>query len=567
MYIQRVGDCADTMDTEKRHTIVSMRPIAALLTAVMVAMGVSASAQESDPPAAGERVIVVCPIEKMIEPGVQVLVERAVREANDLNAVALIFRINTPGGRVDSAIEIATAIGSAKCQTIAFVEGMGAISAGALISFSCDTIVMTSDSNIGAATPVYMTNEGTTPAGEKSESFMRAKMRALAEQNGYNPDITEAMVSKDIELRGYTDKDTGKYVIYKVAGSTADGADDGTVVPAKKSTPVEEIVDTIIKTIKEEASDDKADEYPAEPTSKPEHESGALIYPDGSELVLASGKLLTLTPSEAIKYGVADGIVEDLDGVVKHYLLEADRYEVIEPNWAEVTFRFLTGPTIAGLLLMLGMGGLYLEVRTPGFGLPGIIGITCLALFFGSHFILGMADAIDLILVFVGVALLIVEAFVLPGFGIAGVAGILCLLVGTYLSLVSFTLPQYDWDYAQLGNVGQSIFTFFVSFGLFLLATWKLLPLTPIYRHLIMDGTQLASEGFTVQDTQTTEAAIGLRGTASSMLRPAGKGRFQGKTYDIVTKGDFIPKGTPVIIVEAEGNRFVVDADTEGGDA
>jgi len=555
------------MRTEILHTVAPIRYIAAILTTLMVALGLPASAQESDDTSTEERVIVVCPINDMIEPGVQVLVERAVREANELNAIALVFRINTPGGRVDSAIEIATAIGEANCQTIALIEGMGAISAGALISFACDSIVITSDSNIGAATPVYMTQEGTTSAGEKSESFMRAKMRTLAEENGYNPDVAEAMVSKDIELRGYNDEDTGKFVVYKVVSANSESSsDDGKVVPAKESSPVEDIIDTIINTVKEEILDETPEESP-EPEEEPEHETGALIYPDGSQLVLASGKLLTLTPKEAIKYGVADAIVEDLDGLVKHYLLDADRYHIIEANWAEKTFRFLTGPTIAGLLLMLGMGGLYLEVRTPGFGLPGIIGITCLALFFGSHFIIGLVDTVDMLLIMVGVILLIVEAFYLPGFGIAGIAGLACLVFGTYLSLVNFTLPKYVWDYERLDDVGRSMVTFLISFTLFIIATWKLLPLTPIYSRMIMSGTQPTSEGYTVQDAQSVSAAIGLRGTASSMLRPAGKGRFQGKTHDIVTKGDFIPKGTPVIIVEAEGNRYVVDIDTETGEA
>ena len=158
-------------------------------------------------------IVVVCPIEGMIDEGILVIVKRAVKEARELDATAIVFRVNTPGGRVDSAVNIAAAIGGAHCRTIAYIEGMGAISAGALISFSCDDMIMTAGSNNGAATPVIPSAQGMLPTSEKEVSFMRAKMRALAEANGHNPHIAHAMVDKDIELRGYTGED-GTYHVY-----------------------------------------------------------------------------------------------------------------------------------------------------------------------------------------------------------------------------------------------------------------------------------------------------------------------------------------------------------------
>lgn len=502
--------------------------------------------------------IVVCTITGMIEPGVQVLVERAVKEANDLDAVAIVFRVDTPGGRVDSAVEIASAISKAQCQSIAYIEGMGAISAGALISFACDDLIMAPGSNIGAATPVLMTSEGMTPAGEKSESFMRAKMRALAEENGHNADMAQAMVDKDIELRAFVNE-LGEYQVYAVAD---DGSEDDEETKSRVKPEIQDIVEDVIDNFTDRNLPDVIDE---EPIEKEEGIApGTIVYEDGSELMLAKGKLLTMTPKEAIKYGMIDRTAENLDDVVRHFLIEADEYHVVEPNWAEITFRFLTGPTIAGLLLMLGMGGLYLEVRTPGFGLPGIVGIVCLTLFFGSHFILGLADTIDLVLVLVGVTLLFIEAFIIPGFGIAGVSGIICLMLGTYLSLVNFTFPQYTWDFDRLDDVGQSFVVFLGSMTVFILGTWKLLPKTPFYREMIMSGTQPIEEGYTVQSAETAQAAIGLRGVASTMLRPAGKGRFNNQNYDIVTRGDFIDEGTPIVITQADGNRYVVELDKNG---
>src|SRR5690606_32561983 len=104
------------------------------------------------PPESGY--VVIAKIEGEIDDGVAVVVERAVAEA--ANADGLVFVIDTPGGRVDSAIAITRSIMSAKCPTVAYVEGMGAISAGAIISYSCDHIVMAPASNIGASTPITM---------------------------------------------------------------------------------------------------------------------------------------------------------------------------------------------------------------------------------------------------------------------------------------------------------------------------------------------------------------------------------------------------------------------------
>lgn len=509
-------------------------------------------------------VIVICPIKGMIEPGVMVVVERAIQEARDLNAKAIIFEVDTFGGRVDSAIDITTLIGEAPCRTISFVGGRGGTSAGAIISYACDDIIMKPDTTIGTSMVVQQTAEGMEAADEKSSSLVRAKMRALAVLNGHNPDIAEAMVDVDIELRGYTNE-LGEYIVYAVK---TDGSEDAaTKSPELKA--IQEVLDTLTEdlpvdvTITPKEDENPEEESLGEDTSKTKTEIGAVIYDDGSELVLPRGELLTLIPSEAIKYGVIEATAISVDEVVTHYMLGGGTYHIIEANWAEKTFRFLTSPTIAGLLLMLAMGGLYLEVRTPGVGLPGIIGIVCLVLFFGSHYVLGLADTIDIVLVLVGICLILIEAFVIPGFGIAGVAGILCLIVGIYLSLVSFTIPQYTWEFESLSRVAHSFSVFVLSMFAFMGLMWKLMPALPFYNSMLLADTQDASAGYVGQDLDFAAASIGLRGTASTMLRPAGKGRFGDRTYDVVTRGNFIEKGTSIVIVLADGNRYVVETEEE----
>jgi len=527
-----------------------IRFIGLLMLVAVPALGAAAQDEDITLVGGGEDVIVVCPVTGVIEPGVSVVIQRAIQEAEDLNAKAIIFRVDTPGGRVDSAVEIATAIQGAPCRTIAYIEGMGAISAGALISYACNDIIMTPGSNIGAATPVIPSAQGMLPTGEKEVSFMRAKMRALAESNGHNPDLAQAMVDKDIELRSYID-DAGTLQVYAITSEVDDSP--GTLESPKS--PLEDI----LKTLTGDTPLPVEQEIPEPEVASNEPAPGTLVFEDGSEQVLPSGKLLTMTPGEALKYGLISTTVRTLDEAVAFYELGEATYHEIEINWAEKTFSFLTNPTVTGLLLMLAMGGLYFEVKTPGFGIPGIIGAVSLLLLFGAHFVLGLTDVIDLVLIATGLVLLVVEMFVLPGFGIPGIAGFLCLIAGTYLALVDAPIPQYSWDYDRLGDVTYSLSVALITFGAFVLVTWRLLPRTAFYRGLMLSSTQQTSAGYVAQTEDEVRDAMGLRGVTTSMLRPTGWARFDDHKLQVVSHGEYMAKGVPVEIVEVEGNRYVVE--------
>lgn len=140
-------------------------------------------------------------IEGDIDLGLAPYVNRVVNEAEKNNADAIIFKINTFGGRVDAATQIKDAILSTKIKTVAFVNNR-AISAGALITLSCNVIVMAPGSNIGAATVVDQTGQ---KVGEKYQSYMRSEMRSTAEKNGRPTDIAQAMVDERIVIPGLCD--------------------------------------------------------------------------------------------------------------------------------------------------------------------------------------------------------------------------------------------------------------------------------------------------------------------------------------------------------------------------
>lgn len=530
------------------------------ISALAAAVCALAASGAADPPAPDGDFVVVCEISGEINDGVSVVVQRAVREAR--GAKGLVFVIDTPGGRVDSAIDITEHILSATCPTVAYITGMGAISAGAIISYACDTMVMAPASNIGASTPVALGVETTKAMDEKSNSFVRAKYRALGEAKGHNPLLGEAMVDAEIELRGYRDSD-GNYVIFKVVDnqaveSSAVGGGDRERKPATPTGPLPMATPDLERIVRDLLGDRVAPTPPADAEPTPAASPTLADLEPGLEAISPRGSLLTLTPQEAVKYGLVARTAESVEEVLAWKGWGELRRVDITPKWDEALFAFLTNPMIAGLLLMCGIGGLYVEMRTPGFGLPGLIGLLCMATFFGSRLVIGLADWVDALLVAVGFALLAIEIFVIPGFGLVGASGIVCILAGIYLSLTRVPFPQYSWDFARLADAGQTVATATILLAAFSVATWKYLPRTALWRNISHVGTLEIGDGYTVQQPETARLAVGLRGVATTMLRPAGRGRFDGKTYDIVTRGEFLPAGTPVRIIEADGNRHVV---------
>ena len=137
-------------------------------------------------------------IEGDIDLGLAPYISRVVSDAEKDNADAIIFKINTFGGRVDAATQIKDAIIGTDLLTIAFINNR-AISAGALIALSCKKIVMVPGSSIGAATVVDQTGE---KVGEKYQSYMRSEMRSTAEKNGRRVDIAEGMVDERVVVEG-----------------------------------------------------------------------------------------------------------------------------------------------------------------------------------------------------------------------------------------------------------------------------------------------------------------------------------------------------------------------------
>lgn len=523
--------------------------------------------EKTPPPAPGPSIeitddtfVVICPIDREIDEGLAVVVERAARAAD--GAAALLFVIDTPGGQVGAAIDITSSIMSVKCPTLAFVKGMGALSAGALISYSCDYIYMAEGSNIGASTPIMPGVETTPAMDEKSNSVIRAKYRALGEANGHDPILGEAMVDRNMEVRAYRNPD-GTYHIFEVDPAKSE------LARQEQKSPLDVILDSLTsgsgeggeelkKAIRELiGAQDKTAGAPSADRQEAADEYRALLEAN-TELVSARGELLTMTAKEATHFGLAKGITTDVDDTLRELYLGSVKRLEITPTWEEALFFFLTSPTVAGLLLLIGLGSIYVEIRTPGFGGAGILGAACLALFFGSHMVIGMADWLDLALILIGFILVLAEIFLLPGFGIAGVAGFACLIVGAYLALVKAPFPETFWEYKDTEQALYTLCVAMFSFIGFVVVSGFLLPYTPLGRALVLTAALDSGEGYTAQTAEVSLAATGLVGTAATRLRPSGKGRFGDQKLDVVTRGEFLDEGTPIMIINSDGNRHVV---------
>lgn len=145
--------------------------------------------------------VYIAVIENEIDLGLAPYIRRVVSEAERENADAIIFKINTFGGRVDAATQIKDAIISTDILTIAFINNR-AISAGSLIALSCNKIAMVPGSSIGATTVV---DQAGKKQSEKYQSYMRSEMRSTAERNGRRTDIAEGMVDERIVIEGLVD--------------------------------------------------------------------------------------------------------------------------------------------------------------------------------------------------------------------------------------------------------------------------------------------------------------------------------------------------------------------------
>ena len=423
------------------------------------------------------------PIQSTIDLGLPPFIERAVQEAKEEGASAIIFDIDTFGGRVDGATQIKDAILDSKILTVAFINRR-AISAGALISLSCKQIFMTEGGTIGAATAVDMSgNKGS----EKVISYMREEMASTAESHGRNKEIARGMVDEELNFTHLV-----------VDGDSIEVND----IEGRKE-----------------------------------------------------GKLISLTTSLALKYGIADGSAETFDEVLNAIGFSDANVIDLRINWSERLVRFLTDPTVSSLLMTLGFLGLLFEIQSPGWGLPGSLGVIFLSLFFGSTILTELATMTELLIIAAGLALVLLEVLVIPGFGLIGIVGGVTIMGGLFMMLLPVHPVPADITAASWG------FTIAIIGGIIALYLMvKALIKTEFWKKMTLPISEKSSEGYST--SLGLEGLVNTTAIATSDLRPSGWALAGERKIFVVSEGEFIENGDKIRILSVDGKRFVVRKET-----
>lgn len=464
-------------------------------------------------------------------------IKNALEHYKKTKPIFVILELNTPGGEVFPAQKISDALKDFDTQydipVVCYINNW-AISAGAMLAYSCRFIVVAKDASMGAAEPIIMgVNSESVPASEKINSALRADFANRALFFDRNPLIAEAMVDKDLIL-----------VIRR-----------GEIIKLDSESQIR-----------------SAD-------------------PDPDIVLSPKGKLLTLNAEQLFKYGVADvllfphktGIITDQElesgkwPANKMLLFQAPFFDQI-PNatvesyqleWKERLFAFLGSPLISSLLLLGFILGTYVELSTPGLSLPGIIALTCLILIVLSSFALEIANWLEVILLFIGLAIIAIDLFLLPTFGLLGFVGMLFFFAGLFgLLLPGLDSINYQVDTNTFNAAGQFVLERFVWFSLTLLLGAALIlllaryitPRLAAYSSLVLTGNeQDASRGYIANEDPKLLPQVGTVGEVVATLRPAGKIQIKDTIYEALSNGNFIERGEKVVVVNLDGSSIIVD--------
>jgi len=497
----------------------------------------SLHAQENNAPTKA----VVIPIEGAINDVLARSIERRLDEAKADGVNLVIFEMDTPGGLVTSALDIAKMIKKLPAQgirTVAWVNDQ-AYSAGALISVAAQEILMSTGASIGDCAPIMVSPVGGLESlGDaeraKAESPILQEFRDSAIRNDYDMMLCQAMVSVGVEVWWLENKATEERQF--VSG-------------VKKTALIDEVEDEqrewrLVESYHDERFDKDV------PLEQP---------------IDGENSLLTVSEGEAIAYGLASAIASGLDEISSHLGISGvlNRSEI--SGWENFAL-WLNSPLVRGIVFVIMLMGAYLEFQSPGLIVPGVTALVALGIFFGAPYAAGLADIWTVVLLLIGLALLGVEIFVIPGFGIAGISGAVLILVafiGTFVpaepGAPPFSWPTLEgtWEAIQTGIVVMASSVIIAVTGIALLVRY--LPSMPFGRGLVLAAPEAAvPEDHLAPDPYPDVAQLGDIGFVTGDLRPGGQARFGQKIVDVTSQGEYVDSGRRVQVIQRDGHQIVV---------
>jgi membrane-bound serine protease (ClpP class) len=483
--------------------------------------------------------------------------DRAVKDGADL----IVFDLDTPGGRLDLALDISSYIRTLNTPTVAWVNNQ-ALSAGILIGSACDELVMARGSLTGDCAPIVPGQNLAPTERAKALSPLLAEFRANAADNYSGPTTSDyalfhAMCVLGVEVYQVKHKITGEvrlvsqgdYAVMVDGQSPVDAAGIGQ--GNNNSTNEDEEVGKPVVTV----------------TDAAEVGQWELV-----KQIHNGSTLLTMSEIEALDAGLSRDTVSTPADLKTLY--GAGAVERYEETWSESLVGFLVNPIVRACLLLLGIVGLLLEYFSPGLLVPGIVGIAAIAVLIGAPFLIGLAQTWHLILIVAGVALVIYEMFTMSTFGVLAVLGLLMFIAGLVLSGVqtaSNGLPEP-------GSARQVMITSLAFVGAIVMTVPILIVMTryfgslPLLNKLVLNESQLpylaTSEGIPVPHQRVSGDEVvgggnikpGMTGTVTKTgLRPAGNIEIDDQLIDVTSTGGFVEAGTTVRVVEVHGSMIMVE--------
>lgn len=502
-----------------------MRVLLAACFLLLLASGVRAGLQAGDGEGSGGEGATWIRFEGPLDPGMQSLLRRGIDTAK-ARGDRLVIEFDTPGGRLDRMTALARTIERGRADGVVVVGWISgnALSAGALIAMVCDQLYMRTNATIGAAAVIRtgpMGIQGAAPedpiVAEKTLAAYRAEWRAWAEQRGRPGALAAAMVDPELEVLLVEVDGEQRYMTgAEWDDLRASGADAVRI-----------------------------------------------------ETVVARGTLLACTGPEAVRYGIANGLVETRAELLQKIgAREGARYEV-ERMRSERWASFFE--SIAWLLMTLGVVFAWMELQQPGLGLPGMLSALSFGLLLFGRYLTGLADVPQFVLIGLGIALVAVELFILPGTLVAGIAGALMVFAGLVWSGLGPGVPfATSMERAVLLDAMQSTLIWLSVGAVLGLLLSRLVLRVPFLRRLLVaeGGTDALRPAFAsgvgeFAGPRAAAATVGAVGVTLSALRPVGLvelDAFPGERFEALVEGDLLDAGAPVRVVEIRTGRLVVEA-------
>lgn len=285
--------------------------------------------------------------------------------------------------------------------------------------------------------------------------------------------------------------------------------------------------------------------------------------PKIAESMVSADSVLSLTPHEAIEVGYCEGICESAEEVAR--LVSGEKGYTMKNMDDDMTFvdwmiQFLLNPVLQSIFMMMIIGGIFVEIRTPGIGLPLITAIVGAVLYFAPAYMGHLAEHWEILLFVIGLVLVAVEIFVIPGFGVCGIAGIILIIASLALAMVDNGVFR-EWDGSLnlqplIKPLAIVVTSFAAAIGGSMWLVSKLFA-SRSFDYIALRQEMKKDEGFTGV-VSGLEGLVGHTVTVFSDMRPGGKVQAEdGRIHEATLKfGGFAAKGTRLKVMSTEQGRL-----------